>query len=173
MAIRHLTDEEIQDYIDGNLSTENRFAQSHLKTCEICQKALAEYKSLYLGLKDDKGFKLPSTFAKSVVSEFLKVPATKSRSNYAEIFLVTMGLVVAGFAAFYFIDLKPLGETIARILLPQFHFVSESFLSMRSLLTQLNINISLLVFSGLTLLIIGALDHILFHPRRKPISSFS
>ncbi len=173
MAIRHLTDEEIQDYIDGNLSTESRSVHTHLRRCQLCQKALAEYQSLYLGLKDDKGFKFSSNFAKSVISKLPQEPATKSHFKYAEIFLVTMGLVVAGFAAFYFVDLKPLGETIARILLPQFHFISESFLSMRSLLTQLNINISLLVFSGLTLLIIGALDHILFHPRRKPISSFS
>jgi len=171
MELRHLTDEEIQNYLDGNLSPENKFAQRHLKRCKLCQKTLKEYKSLYLELKDEKGFRLSRGFASSVISKLPKEPVARSQSKYAEILLVIVGIVAAGFTTLHFVDVKPLVRMITQILLPQFEFISASFGSIANLLEGLNINSSLLVFSGLTLLIIRVLDYIILHLRRTPISN--
>lgn len=171
MELRHLTDDEIQDHLDGNLPAKNRFIQEHLKTCQFCQKAVAEYKSLYLELKDEKGFKLSRNFAQSVISRIPKQPAAKSRFSYVEALLVVLGIVAAGFTTIHLVDFRPLIQRITALPLPHFEFVSAFFGSVTSLLQGLNINSSLIIFSALTLLIIKALDYIILHPKEKPISS--
>jgi hypothetical protein len=171
VELRHLTDEEIQDYLDGNIPEENKYVQEHLRTCERCRKALLEYQSLYLGLKKDHGFELPGSFPKTVISKLPKEPMIKPRLKYAEILLAILGVVGAVFVGNYFIGFKPLIQTISGIHLPQFEFISTFLRSLGDLLTELNMNSSLVIFSGLTLLIIGSLDHIILHRRQKPISS--
>lgn len=172
MAIRHLTDDEIQDHLDGNLTPKKRFVQDHLKTCEFCRKALAEYKSLYLELKDDKGFKLSRGFAQSVISRIPKAPAAKSRFSYVEALLVILGIIAVGLTALHLVDLRPLVQRITAVGLPQIDLVSALAGSTKRLLIDLHINSNLLLFSGLTLLIIRGFDHLVSAARQKPITSF-
>jgi len=172
MAIRHLTDDEIQDHLDGNLTPKNRFVQDHVKTCEFCRKALAEYKSLYLELKDDRGFKLSRGFAQGVISKIPKQPAAKSRFSYVQALLVILGIVAVGFTSIYLVDLRPLGQRITAIGLPQLDLLSALVDSTKRFLIGLHINSNLLLFSGLTLLIMRAFDRLVFDARQKPITSF-
>lgn len=72
MELRHLTDEEIQDYLDGNVPSGNRYVQEHLRKCERCRKALLEYQSLYLGLKKDGVLNFLQIFQKWLSQNFQK-----------------------------------------------------------------------------------------------------
>ncbi|MGB2696374.1 MAG: zf-HC2 domain-containing protein [Candidatus Zixiibacteriota bacterium] len=171
MELRHLTDEEIQDYLDGNVPSGNRYVQEHLRKCERCRKALLEYQSLYLGLKKDRGFELPANFPKAVISKLPEEQTVKSRSKYYESLLIILGILVAGFVSLQFINFRPLFNIISGIQMPQFGFVYTFFHSFETLLKALNINNSLIIFAILTILIISVLDYIILHPKQKPISS--
>lgn len=171
MELRHLTDEEIQDHLDGNVTPGNKFIQEHLRTCERCRKALLEYQNLYLGLKKDRGFELPANFPKEVISKLPEEKIARSPSKYYEFLLIVIGIAVAGYASLQFIDLRPLIHGISGDQILDFRFISLFLDSFESVLKALNINSSLIIFSALTLLIIKALDYIILHPKEKPISS--
>jgi hypothetical protein len=171
VELRHLTDEEIQDYLDGNIPEENKYVQEHLRTCERCRKALLGYQNLYLGLKKEQGFELPSNFPKTVISKLPEEEIEKSRPKYYEFALIILGIAVAGLVGFHLIDLRPLIQTFSGMPIPKFAFISTFFDSFISLLKILNINTSLVIFSALTIIIIKVLDYIILHPKGKPISS--
>lgn len=171
MELRHLTDEEIQDFLDGNIPEEKKYIQEHLRTCERCRNALQEYKSLYFGLKNDQGFELAARFPQAVLSKLPKEQTAVSRPKYYEFLLIIIGIAVAGYVSLQFIDLRPLIQAISGIQILDLRFISVFLGSFTNLLKALNINNSLIIFSALTLLIIKALDYIILHPKEKPISS--
>jgi predicted anti-sigma-YlaC factor YlaD len=165
MPVTHLTDEEIQDYLDGNLSHQSRvFLEAHLKTCESCQVALKQYQSLYVGLKQDQEFDLPRTFAKSVVVRLPMAEKAKSGFNYSDILLGILAILVTAFTTLHFLDLGLLGRSLSYIPLPQFELIERLFDAAKNLVAALQANLSLLVVGILVLLVTGALDRILFQP---------
>ena len=165
MPVTHLTDEEIQDYLDGNLSHQKRiFFEAHLQTCESCQAALKQYQSLYVGLKQDQGFDLPKSFAKSVVAKLPLAEKAKSGFNYSDILLGILAILLTAATASYYLDLGSLGKRLTNIPLPQFEFGTTLVEAAKGLVAALNGNLSLLVVGILVLLVTGALDRILFQP---------
>ena len=50
MALNHLTDEQIQEYLDGNVS-KNSWIAGHLKSCGDCEEQIDDYSSLYSALE--------------------------------------------------------------------------------------------------------------------------
>ncbi len=171
MSLRHLTDDEIQEYLDGNLSPQDAsLFETHLKSCPHCHESLRQYQSLYIGLTNDRGFNLSKNFTESVISRLPVEAEVKSLFNYANIFLTILGIVITLGITFYYVDLKSLGKAISRVLIPQYEFGSAFVASVKSFLVGLNGNLSLLAFAGLTLLIIAALDRALVQPRYRRIS---
>jgi predicted anti-sigma-YlaC factor YlaD len=165
MPVTHLTDEEIQDYLDGNLSHQGKvFAKAHLESCESCQATVKQYQTLYVGLKKDQGFDLPRTFAKSVVAKLPLAQKTKSGFNYSDILLGILAILITAFTSIYYLDLGSLGKSLSQIPLPQFEFASWLFDAAKSLVAALQANLSLLIVGILVLLVTGALDRILFQP---------
>ena len=168
MSLKHLSDEEIQEYLDGDLSPENELLfETHLKICPHCQESLKQYQSLYVGLANDEGFDLPKSFAKSVISRLPEEAKVKSRFNYASIFLTILGIIIAVGITFYYVDLKPLGRVISDAFVSQYEHSFGLIVSIKSYLASLNGNLSLLAFAGLTLLIIAALDRALVQSRYR------
>ncbi len=162
MSLKHLTDDEMQEYLDGNLSLENVLSvERHLESCSFCKESLKQYKSLYVGLANDEGFDLPKSFAKSVISRLQAEPEAKSHFNYANIFLTVLGIIIAVGITFYYLDLKPLGQTISNILSAQYEFGLAVAESLKVFLSGLNTNRGLLIFGVLALLVIVTLDHFL------------
>jgi predicted anti-sigma-YlaC factor YlaD len=165
MPVTHLTDEEIQEYLDGNLSHQSRvFAEAHLQTCELCQAALKQYQSLYVGLKQDQGFDLSRSFAKSVVAKLPIAQKTKSGFDYSDILLGILAILITAFVSIYYLDLGLLGKGLTHISLPHYEFGWSLFEAAKSLVAALQANLSLLVVGILVLLVTGALDRILFQP---------
>jgi hypothetical protein len=171
MSLRHLTDQEIQEYLDGNLSPrEASLAEKHIESCVFCQECFDRYQSLYAELKREEGFELSNDFAKSVVSRLPEEAKVKSHFNYANIFWTILGIIITVGITLYYVDLKPLVEASSHTFLSQYEFGSILVSSMKSFLVSLNGNISFGVLAGLTLLVIVALDYVLFHPKFGRIS---
>ncbi len=165
MELRHLTEEEIQDYLDDIPGSGYRFVEEHLRTCQLCQKALEGYKRLYAGLKTDKGFELCPDFTEKVFSKLSPVPASKSGLNYTEVFLVILGLAAGIFIPLYFMGWKHISQKITAIIQPQINLIITSWGLAEKGLKNLNIDMNLLLLTGLTLLIVYLLDYIFFRKR--------
>lgn len=167
MPLKHLTDDEIQEYLDGNLSQENAlWVKKHLETCPLCQEALQQYQGLYVGLKNDKGFDLSKGFAKSVIKKLPAEGEMESRFNFVNIFLTILGIIISAGVTLYYVDLRPLGRAFSHIL-PPHEFGSVLVAVIKNLLIGLNGNVGFLIFALLTLLLVAVLDRLIFQPRYK------
>ncbi|MCP4634137.1 MAG: hypothetical protein GY855_14525 [candidate division Zixibacteria bacterium] len=52
MNNRHLSDAEIQNYLDGEYKGDLKRFKIHIRNCEYCRNELAKYKELYSDLKN-------------------------------------------------------------------------------------------------------------------------
>lgn len=166
MAIRHLTDEEIQEYLDGTLSQEHSFLVTHLESCDLCQNELRQYKSLYTGLESDFNFNLSPGFSKSVILGLQKELKEKHYVNYWYAFLSIIGIIIGLGTTFYFVDFKPFITVIPNTFKLQDYLIPAIYSFLKNYLTGLNINLTLLGFAGLILLVISILDHFIFSGKR-------
>lgn len=161
MQLKHLTDEEIQDYLDGNLSEEKRLSiQRHVEACPACQQALGQYENLYVGLQDDREFELSKGFAKSVLKLLPTEPEAESHSSFVNTLLTVLGILIPFGIALYFLDLGLLGRAFSHILL-------EPLGGFENLLVSLNGSLGLAACAVLTLIVIGGLDRLIIRPRYK------
>ena len=169
MQLKHLTDQEIQSYLDGNLSSEIAIlTKRHLETCPLCREAVKQYQGVYAGLDEDKGFDLSKGFAKSVVKMLPPQGETKSPFDLLNVFLTILGVIVAAGVTIYYVDLRPLGRAFSHIL-PGPQLGSGVVTFVEDLLVGLNGNLGLLILGVLTLLIIGGLDRLLLQPRHRRV----
>lgn len=169
MQLQHLTDEEIQDYLDGNLSEDNALlARQHLETCPLCRKAVKQYQSIYVRLEDDQGFELSKGFARSVVNKLPAEAEAKSYSGIINIILAVMGIVVSLGITLRYVDLKPLGRALSDFI-PGPDLGTGLLDLLEGLLVGLNGNVGFLIVALLVFFLVAGLDRFVLQPRYKRI----
>jgi hypothetical protein len=169
MQLKHLTDEEIQDFLDGNLSRDiTLLTERHLETCPLCREAVKQYQSVYAGLDEEEGFELSKGFSKSVVKMLPAEGKAKSSFGILNIFLTISAVIVAAGVTIRYVDLRPLGSALSH-LLPGPQLGSGVVAFIEEFLIGLNGNLGLLILGVLTLVIIGGLDRFLLQPKHRRI----
>ena len=167
MQLEHLTDEEIQDYLDGNLSQKiTLLVRQHLEECNRCRQTLKQYQSVYVGLEDDKKFELPKGFARSVVNQLPVEGEAKSYFSFLNIFLALLGAATFIGVTLYYINLKPLGKILSH-LLPGRELGAGLLDLMKGLLLGMNGNAGFVIIALLTLIFVAGLDRFIFQPKYK------
>lgn len=161
MAVKHLSDEQIQDFLDGNLQASEKSLKKHLQSCSVCRKTWSYYQNLYSGLKKEPEFKLPSNFAHTVISRLPQMEKAQARFQFSDIFISITGIAALLGALIYFIDIKIFADLIAKI---------SSLVSTAKNLTALNGGLMILGLAGLTLLFTATLDWLLVEPRSKKLA---
>ncbi|MFH2036024.1 MAG: zf-HC2 domain-containing protein [Candidatus Zixiibacteriota bacterium] len=166
--MRHLTDIEIQDYIDGNLPGMTEKIEEHLHECADCRKTAREYQIIFNQLNADFTPVLAPNFAKAVMERVAPnvVPVKKRDLSFALYLGVSLiSLVVT----FYFIGFERL-LSIFQFQVPSLsvgEYMESFFAPMEK---YFNFDFSYIVYTILALAIIGAVDYAFRHRPRKPIS---
>lgn len=168
MATTHLTDEQIQDYLDGNLShNEESIFKGHIQSCHKCQSELAQYQNLYIGLNEDVAFNLSPGFT-SAVMKAVQAEAKKAfLARLWNVLLPIIGIAVGIGVMVYYVDLKPFIKIFRDSLNPNRYFDNTALTSLTDVLSKLNVNLSLIVFAGLSLLAVILIDQLLSRRRQK------
>lgn len=161
MAVKHLSDEQIQDFLDGNMVLSDKSLKGHLESCRVCKKTLSYYQNLYLGLKQEPEFQLPSNFAHTVITRLPQMEKAQARFKFWDIFVAVSGIAALIGALIYFIDIKIFADLIAKV---------SSMTSFAKSLTDLNGGLVVLGLAGLTLLFTATLDWLLVEPRPKKMA---
>lgn len=172
MATTHLTDEQIQDYLDGNLTHyQVTFLTEHIQSCQKCQAELAQYQSLYGELKEDVPFNLSPNFSNAVMKA---VQAEQKKAFWARVWnmlLPIIGIAVGIGVMMYYVDFKPFVKIFADSLNPARYFDDSEVLSeLSQVLAKLNLNLNIIVFAGLSLLIVILIDYLISRHREKLFS---
>jgi predicted anti-sigma-YlaC factor YlaD len=167
MAVTHLTDEQIQRYLDGDRSLPARDAKRHLQQCEECRLEVEVYAQVYEGLKEDTAFELPPGFVDTVVGR-LPCPASGSaRVSLAGLILIILGSIAALCAGIYFMR----GISLTKVLeglSAGIAILGSSFAETLQVATpDVGIRVELLLFAGFILCAFAVLERVLLWSRGR------
>ena len=169
--MKHLTDDEIQDYLDGNISKDNIDIEKHLQTCRECRNALNQYNDLYDELKDDSDIPLPKNIAQSVVSKISVKTEVQSYNVSSDIPVGIIGITLMVIAMLYYFGLDRITNIFNYSLSFKLDFIKTFFMESLNQLTGLYETLHLLFLVGVVLIFIYAIDRIFFKPKFDSMSS--
>jgi len=165
--MKHLTEEQIQEYLDGSGNQDNKALATHLYLCAECRKLYEEYQRLYLGLAKTEIPELSPGFSGRVMAGIeSESPEPERRSLWVPIF--ALANIVAGLAAIlYFVDFSFLNGFFA--------YFGQEESQIAVLATKLSEYINLIGFDldiiltvGLAIIAIGAIDYLLRIVKKRP-----
>lgn len=168
MANEHVTDGQMQDYLDGNLSSEKALIfEGHIQTCQQCQTELARYQNLYAELKDDAAFALSPGFSHAVMKAVLAEAKKAWLARLWNVLLPVLGIAVGIGVIIYYVDFKPFIKAFGDSLNPARYFDNTILTNLTDVLGKLNVNLNLIVFAGLSLLAVIGIDQLLSRHKAK------
>ena len=149
MALNHLTDSDIQNYLDGNLTHKQiSTIEQHIADCESCKNEVANYHELYQGLKEDTGFKLSPNFSQSIILKIQGDLPITFHIRIRDVFLSVIGLIFALGITLYYVDFKPLIKVFSNNFSAQIGNSIAVVSNMKGLHEGLNLDFNLFLFAG-------------------------
>jgi hypothetical protein len=102
MSIKHISDEDIQSYMDG-IDMENRaFIEEHLNSCTLCHNTLKAYQEVYQGISNAEIKELSPEFSDRIMADLERKMENKSQLKET---LSLIGLFLVGSTvSFYFVN---------------------------------------------------------------------
>jgi predicted anti-sigma-YlaC factor YlaD len=159
VAIEHLTDAQIQDYLDGNMSPdEQRHLCEHTDMCEGCRNNLLSYQQLYRNLKDDRDIVLSRMFTKNVLALAKKESMGEVHIKLTSVFLIFFGVIVALNTVMYYYDFGAL-----------FNHLKQSVDLNPDYFTDLNLNfeVNIYILTFAVFLLLAAVDYLFLRLRHR------
>ena len=167
----HLTDEELQNYLDGNIShSQISIFEQHIESCEKCQSELAQYRDLYAELKKDAAFNLSPGFSNAIMKTIHAKAKKAWLAHLWNILLPVIGIAVAIGVMIYYVDFTPFVKAFADSLNPGRYFDSVVLSELNQVLAKLNVNLNIIVFAGLSLLAVILIDYLISRHKEKLFS---
>jgi hypothetical protein len=161
--MNHLTDDEIQEYLDKSFVENKDKITEHLKICPVCKQQVEAYKNVYLNINTEPDFVTPVNFADNIVSKIESKEDQKYRKWETILLFFT---IIQGFGlAFYFIDFKKLISNLSFGDSNLFSVVTEKINGLENGLFPI------LVFAIIIIVFFGILDRILDQLKKSQITS--
>ncbi len=114
--MRHLTDIEIQKYLDKVLNREEEiFLEKHLPGCHICQRKISDYQEIYKILNQPPEVDLPVNFVDTVLAGIPDQQKHRWYEKYLDQILLAMALITGMIVFIYFVGIQPLLNLWANI----------------------------------------------------------
>ncbi len=171
MKNNHVTEDEIQAFLDGTSPERAEQIRRHIAGCPVCRAQEAAYKSLYRDLAVAPELDLPANFASRIADAASVKNASALFSPVLDIVIIAAAVISTFLAIIFFVDIKALTDTMSRIALPKFTLNGNFMDPLKQLLAGLNGSLSLLPFAGLALLLTFAADRFIAKTRRNRASA--
>jgi len=169
--MRHLSDDEIQDYLDGNLAENDAEIKEYLQKSEKSRTELARYKTLYNKLAEETDFELSPNFASNVVALTEEQSAEKFFHRISQIVLWAVGIVIGIAAVIRFTDIENYFKGFKEVGVQGegiFNTIANSF---QSLFANSSLNFSLIGAVAFVLLAIFLIDRLIMRARKNITSA--
>jgi hypothetical protein len=146
----HITEEQIQLYLDNKDDTKFSSIRDHLDACPSCMKNVERYDQLYIALNLDPFPALPEDFSRELLSKI--AGSQKSRYNIFE-----SGFTIAFFlfgiaASLYFVNPLPFISKITNSTITYLSEITSKFLP------ELNGNTPIFIVAILIFLLVELID---------------
>ncbi|MBN2417281.1 hypothetical protein JXO52_15700 [bacterium] len=153
MKQTHLSDSEIQAWIDGGADSDLERFKLHLDECHRCRKKADAYRQLAVLLDTDPAFTPEPGLEQRVMSALPPHPRQAERRN-VDMILALGGFILVTAAALFLGGWKAFAE-----ISPMFSEISASFSGMLSRIELPGHTAFLVPCAGLALLVVALLDH--------------
>ena len=151
MAVTHLTDEQIQAFLDSNQNPDSATTY-HVQECQLCRERVQEYKSLYRELNRPPALKLSKGFEDTILKKVGLLPQTSQGFKlWHWIVMALVFIIITGIsAAFIGIDrVVQIQQAIGKVLVA----TGDGLGSVRFVAQNVNLFVvSILVLSAVSLL---------------------
>ncbi|MCI0512982.1 hypothetical protein L0128_07225 [candidate division KSB1 bacterium] len=154
----HLTDDRLQDYLDGNVALLAPAMLSHLKNCTHCQGRLQQYRQLFAELKAAPTVDYPADFSAQIIAQ---LPATKPAFNLSDWLIPILGLTgaIISTGVMVYLGKIQLNLLVVTKWFPTGHQILTYLLNFGDhLKASLHLNFFLLGLATLTLFLTALLD---------------
>lgn len=169
--MRHLTDEEIQAYIDGEAASRPPQVEAHLAECPVCSGVLREYRRLYSALANDRCFAPSFLRATKALSELRLREKAETGWDRAETAVATLGIAGAlAVALWAYTALGGPGAGWTEFLATSRRYLSPALESLRALANaagSVGAEVGLVVTACFVLYVILSLDYLLVRPSAR------
>lgn len=172
MFLRHLSDNEIQDHLDGRFSQNGRYVSDHIESCDYCQAQLAQYQTLFGALKKEVPFRLSASFSNNLLAKLVDEPKASYNLVVWSALFGFLSLVLGTGITLFFTGVKPIVATGALIQRVTNAINLDWLAPIDAFLTGLNLNLSLLGSAIFVVALISLIDYLLLRPRHKIASFF-
>ncbi len=156
----HLTDEDIQTYLEGNADRLPQKFQTHLETCTQCRTRLQAYDRLFTALSIDPSYRIRQRIVQKIMDNLPHHAGSTQLFPATETILISAGILAAMGATIIFVDLSPILDWIQRLTLPRLVFSPRIIKSMGPLFKHLNSILGLLPFAGLAFFMVAVMDRL-------------
>jgi anti-sigma factor RsiW len=125
MGLKHLSDDEIQSYLDGTSSEYNEPVAQHLAECEQCRQELQVYRALYGSLSDAPVESLAPGFSDRLLARLPNAPVRANGWQLSERLVAIFAIAAVALVGAIFFDwsqllsfalgsFSALGDTVAQ-----------------------------------------------------------
>jgi hypothetical protein len=157
MNIGHLSDDQIQSYLDDRSNSTAPDVQEHLRSCAQCQRKTDHYRMLYSSLDQDPVPPLPANFASKIISR-LAARHKPQWEKYESGFIVAFFLI--GIAvSLYFINPLPLLTSTGNTILKGLQEYGSN------LLIGQHGNLTLIIIALMIFVLVELIDKMILKPR--------
>ncbi len=169
MVMNHLSDDAIQDYLDGNISSrERRDVQSHLEECEQCRDLVASYQDVLAMLEKDQDFELSKNFIRKVFRQTHKRAIGSLQFGLMQIFITLAAAIVIINVVLTYVKVDTLAAT-AKTTSNAFKSLGPQLgVPFQNLLTKIHFDRFFIVLVIIGFVGLYLLDRFVLQPRFKP-----
>jgi hypothetical protein len=171
MAVNHLSDNDIQDFLEGNLKNRDEEIRLHLNECATCNKKFKEFSVIFNQVKIDTTPALSTSFASKVAAKAFS-ESEQSKKVFSPYIYYFAGLVCLIVAIWYTGIWSIFGRMMSALKITSIaDFIGDLIISVLTPLAKmLHIDTAFLAVFILVLIVAVALDYIIRHSRQRTIS---
>jgi len=156
MGTRHLSDEEIQDYLDRQQSFAQRKKNAPTKLSAKTQKELFQYQVLYNTLDRQPETRLSSTFENAILTRLSIAPLPQTERLALYLLLPLTFLLVGAFVSIYWLN-----GTSAHGLVGVGKQTLRMFILFARHIANAGLSLKLIGLGCSTMIILGGLDNLI------------
>ena len=174
--MKHLTDEQLMNYLDNALSDRDSHAvRQHLSECSSCQKEFSTFESLYQKLRDEGEFSLPPQFSLLVLAKIKKESLGSVHSKLWQVFLALFGIIVGINTTLYYYDIRPLLQKLDDTHISM-DFIPQVILTLKTALfsfkAKVDSDYSLFLATAVIILLLALIDRLFARSKFKSVLLF-
>jgi anti-sigma factor RsiW len=164
MAVEHLSDDRIQEYLDGVLAPpEHTRVKDHLDSCAQCRQTAGRYRALYHALAEQPAVELSGDFADKVTNQ----AAGCRPSRFNPIWLWPVAAVAVFVVThIWFVSLTPVWTSVEAMFDAQAESLTGMLHKWGSIVNNYATTGRILLGAALSLLMVAGLDRLTQAMRR-------